>query len=685
MKKCFTFSMVVLLVSFPEILTPTFGQWTKHIIDDNLPLATVVSVADIDGDDDMDVLATAWQAGDVVWYENNHSTWTKHFIDANLAGAATVDATDIDGDDTLDVVATAYYANDVVWYENNHPTWTKYTIDANLHNVAHMIVADIDGDDTLDVVAAGWDVGGDVVWYENNHPTWTKHSIASNWGFVPAISVGDIDGDENLDVLATGDQADKVVWFRNENAGLSWTEYTIDDNLDGAWVPYIADVDGDDTLDVVVTGENANDVVWYENNHPTWTKHTIDANLPKAKCIGVADIDGDEKPDVVAVGYTQNGKVVWYKNNHPDPWDKIVIDTSINGPNYPLIADIDGDNTSDVVVAVENAGMVVWYKNPHSIVAQVNTLEVYPRYISPQAGDTLKIIAHVSNPENHQATVHTFIQGENSALKDSVQLFDDGLHDDGIASDNIYGGIKLVDDLDEDYFDISIRTTDSDESVTTYFNEGIFTTIGPLSVDHYEIVFQEQDAAQLDYFKLKVFLKNNGANAPAIEVRADISTTDTNIGIMTGRSLHFNNIDPGQIKFNDSEFRVYTKNDPDSVKIDVSIFSKNILYWSDTITVNLVPVGVTSSIPTECELFQCFPNPFSNTTNISYSIASSGFVSLTVYDMFGREIQTLVNESQNPGKHSVEFDTGQLSSGIYFYRLQVGPDFLKTRKMLYSR
>ncbi len=59
-------------------------------------------------------------------------------------------------------------------------------------------------------------------------------------------------------------------------------------------------------------------------------------------------------------------------------------------------------------------------------------------------------------------------------------------------------------------------------------------------------------------------------------------------------------------------------------------------------------------------------------------------VQLIIYDILGREIKTLVNESQSPGQYQVEFDASGLSSGIYFYRLQTS-EFVKTKKMILLR
>ncbi len=100
------------------------------------------------------------------------------------------------------------------------------------------------------------------------------------------------------------------------------------------------------------------------------------------------------------------------------------------------------------------------------------------------------------------------------------------------------------------------------------------------------------------------------------------------------------------------------------------------------------PVGIANSesLPGESFLYQNYPNPFNPNTVITYRLKSSGFVTLKIYDMLGREVFTAANEYQNDGIHRVDFsmqNTG-LTSGIYYYRLTSG-SFSETRKMIYVK
>jgi len=90
---------------------------------------------------------------------------------------------------------------------------------------------------------------------------------------------------------------------------------------------------------------------------------------------------------------------------------------------------------------------------------------------------------------------------------------------------------------------------------------------------------------------------------------------------------------------------------------------------------------VLNNIPKEFSLLQNYPNPFNPRTTIIYSIPQKSFVSITVYDILGKEISELVNEEKLPGSYEVQFDGSRLSSGVYFYRLHAGNIF-KTKKLM---
>jgi Secretion system C-terminal sorting domain len=95
-------------------------------------------------------------------------------------------------------------------------------------------------------------------------------------------------------------------------------------------------------------------------------------------------------------------------------------------------------------------------------------------------------------------------------------------------------------------------------------------------------------------------------------------------------------------------------------------------------------VGITTTngeVPTKYALGQNYPNPFNPSTNINFSLPTSGVAKLTVFDVSGKVVATLLNGEKTAGNYTADFDASRLSSGVYFYRLESG-NFTQTKKML---
>ena len=95
------------------------------------------------------------------------------------------------------------------------------------------------------------------------------------------------------------------------------------------------------------------------------------------------------------------------------------------------------------------------------------------------------------------------------------------------------------------------------------------------------------------------------------------------------------------------------------------------------------------NLPTKVKLNQNYPNPFNPITKISYEMPSDGFVRVSILDMMGREVKTLVESSQVSGMRSVTWNATDnndqpVSAGVYLYRIQtIG--ITKTRKMVFLK
>ena len=94
------------------------------------------------------------------------------------------------------------------------------------------------------------------------------------------------------------------------------------------------------------------------------------------------------------------------------------------------------------------------------------------------------------------------------------------------------------------------------------------------------------------------------------------------------------------------------------------------------------PTFVDDSTPTGFKLSQNYPNPFNPRTTIIYNLDQQSMVNLTIYDLLGRKVATLVDEVKTPGSYTVNWNAEDFASGVYFYRIKTANSIALTQKML---
>ncbi len=102
----------------------------------------------------------------------------------------------------------------------------------------------------------------------------------------------------------------------------------------------------------------------------------------------------------------------------------------------------------------------------------------------------------------------------------------------------------------------------------------------------------------------------------------------------------------------------------------ISFTQSNLYSFYDVVPTSVTAINTeNSTVPVQYNLYQNYPNPFNPGTKIKYSIPYESHITLKIYDILGKEIKELVNETQTPGVHLVNFNAADLTSGIYFYRI----------------
>jgi hypothetical protein len=191
------------------------GNFTEYSLNENFFKGHSIHAADIDGDGDNDIVATSDK--EVAWFENEgFNSFTKHTLfestgydDDELYAVYTAD---LDGDEDIDILYGNDRDNDVIWLENDgSENFTEHIIDSNIETPRDIYTSDMDNDGDLDILAA--DYSGSISWYENDgSENFTEYSLDITGA--RCVVAADVDNDNDLDLLATGTES--AVWFENK-------------------------------------------------------------------------------------------------------------------------------------------------------------------------------------------------------------------------------------------------------------------------------------------------------------------------------------------------------------------------------------------------------------------------------------------------------------------------------------
>ena len=110
-------------------------------------------------------------------------------------------------------------------------------------------------------------------------------------------------------------------------------------------------------------------------------------------------------------------------------------------------------------------------------------------------------------------------------------------------------------------------------------------------------------------------------------------------------------------------------------------FAIDDIFYEDGV-INTIEDPIIDEQPSETILFNNYPNPFNPVTNISFNLPTSGTIELSIYNLQGQKIATLINTKQSAGTHTVQWDASGCSSGIYFYRLVTENGFTETKSLV---
>ena len=299
--------------------------------------------------------------------------------------------------------------------------------------------------------------------------------------------------------------------------------------------------------------------------------------------------------------------------------------------------------------------------------------------------DSVFARAEIANPDSHQIDVFGIFRSFDQAVSDTFPMFDDGKNDDGIPGNAIFGGGNIAGTPETNYQFHALTISRDLGTRQLLQNQGLFTTIGPVSIDRIEFASGDTIVNPGDRLQVNLLLKNAGLITAASAVSARLLSTDSCATVSAIRP--FGDIPPGELAVSSSPYEISfnsTCTHGETANFVVDIASDVNVFWQDSLTILINPlVGISStpSIPLTFALDQNFPNPFNPSTTIRFSIAESGHTSLIVYNLIGQEVARLIDQPLPANHYEIPFNAENLASGVYLYKLRSG-DFQAVKKML---
>ncbi len=229
---------------------------------------------DVDADGDQDVVAPSSSTGLIIWFENLNGLGgfgSGTTLISGVSAPRVIDVGDLDGDGDLDLVATSNGNQKVLWFENldgQGDYGSVVEVSSDSPGVLSVVVVDMDGDGDLDILS-GQTVGSYIDWFENLDGLGTfgpKRSIGPNEQGVTEVFATDLDNDGDQDVLASSLEGDAVSWYENlDGLGNFGEQKNVTNLVDNAFSVFAADLNGDGLDDVLSASIADSKVAWYSN------------------------------------------------------------------------------------------------------------------------------------------------------------------------------------------------------------------------------------------------------------------------------------------------------------------------------------------------------------------------------------------------------------------------------------
>ncbi len=530
---------------------------------------------------------------------------------------------------------------------------------------------DYDNDGYQDLVVTGFNnncqtCNYSILLYHNNGDgTFTRVTtgpIATYSGRTFGCSWGDYDNDGKLDLFVCVGFNSHNLLFHNEGNGVFTLVTSGPEVTDVGWGEAASwcDYDRDGWLDLFVCNEYGYPNFLYHNNgNGTFSKITTGPMVTDGgSSIGAAwgDYDNDGWPDLFVANYDGQHDYL-YHNNGNSTFTKILTGPEVTDNDWGsgcAWGDYDNDGYLDLYVTNGNSPNRLYHNNGDGTFTLSSTLPSLENGLSYGCG-----WADFDN-DGYLDLFVSKIQSANALFKNvNGQTF-----------------TRVTNDIVGQEGYISINGVWGD-----YNNDGKI-----------DLFVANTGGSNNNYLYKNVSTGNNYTICKLIGCHSNKAAIGARIRLYAGNLSEIREISGGSSMGTQDmlwqHFGVGTHTMIDSIVVywpygnTPSIKKLSNVSVNQTLTIYECPLGIINNqIPVKYELKQNYPNPFNPGTEIEYSLLKPSNVKLSIYDISGKLIQTLVNEFETTGTYKVQFDGTNFASGIYIYKVETD-EFTDTKKMI---
>jgi len=329
------------------------------------PARAIANDVDLDGDQDLVVITTA----KLVWLENRLNevspSWLTHDVDSDLPGGLGLTMGDIDGDGQEEIVAGSVNPPLLAFWDRPivvTNAWTQTDVQGS-YAVADIDLRDADQDGDLDLLVTRWNPNGDLRYWQNDgSAAFSEQDLGGDYQTPRATVAADLNLDGDLDFAIAGGDSDVIDVIENLTIRSSVRFQDAEGEFRGPVRPIafgLTDLDGDGDLDIVSYDDDER-LRYRDNiNDPGTLLTSVTLSDPQA--FALADIDNDGDVDVV-IGV--EGGLDWLENNgFGNPFGRNTVDSTSDDIQDVLVVDLNHDGDLDIVGFDDDTQDLYWWRN----------------------------------------------------------------------------------------------------------------------------------------------------------------------------------------------------------------------------------------------------------------------------------------------------------------------------------